>query len=135
MPKLCDEGEHNILEVYLGGAARGGSANLYIGLYTDATEPAETANLATITELAVANGYARIALPDAGWTVTDDTAVQPEKTFTANGDDWGNVAGYFVCDAANGTAGNLIFVESFSDGPYNVLDGVSVKITPAIMAA
>lgn len=135
MPKLCNDGENAVLEVFFAGGTRGGSGNLYLGLYTDAAEPAEDANLATITELPAANGYARIAMPDANWTVVADEATHEQQTFAANGGDWGNVTGYFICDAANGTVGNLIAVEQFSDGPYNVLDGLVVLVTPAILAA
>ena len=135
MPKLTNEGENAVLEVFLGGATRGGSGNLYLGLYMDATEPAEDANLATITEVPAANGYARIALADGDWNIADDLATHNQQTFTANGGDWGNVTGYFICDAANGTVGNLIAVEHFSDGPYNVLDGLVVLVTPAVLAA
>jgi hypothetical protein len=91
--------------------------------------------LATITELPVANGYARVSLPDANWTVVADVATHEQQTFTANGGDWGNVTGYFICDAANGNAANLIIVEHFADGPYNCLDGLSILVTPAVQAA
>ena len=132
-PKITDEGEWFLANAALVSAAE--SANLYLGLYTDVAEPGETANLATITELAVANGYARIAMPAANWTIVDDLAEQPQQTFTANGGDWGNVSGYFISDVANGTAGNLIAVENFSDGPYNTLDGLSILVTPKILTA
>lgn len=135
MAKLVNLGETQLLNTYLKGTTRPGSANLYLGLYTDVAEPGETANLASITELAAANGYARVAMADANWTVTDDLAAQPQQTFTANGANWGNVTGYFICDAANGNTANLLFVEHFSDGPYDILDGMSAKITPAILAA
>lgn len=133
MAKICDEGEWFLANAALKSAAE--SANLYLGLYTDVTEPGETANLATITELAEANGYARIALPAANWTITDDLAEQPQQTFTANGGDWGNVSGYFLTDANTGNVGNLIAVENFSDGPYNTPDGISILITPKILTA
>jgi len=135
MAKWCDEGETDVGAVYLKGAARG--TNLYVGLYTDAAEPAETATLASITELAVANGYARILLGDADWTeqATKGVYENLEKTFTANGGDWGSVYGYFICDVASGTAGNLLAVETFSDGPYTVNDGWSVKVTPKVTVA
>jgi hypothetical protein len=136
MAKLCNEGENALLEVFLAGGTRGGSGNLYLGLYTDLTEPGETANLASITELTEgANGYDRIALPDANWTVVDDEATHEEQTFTASGGDWGNVTGYFITDAVNGTSGNLILVEQFSDGPYDTPDGLSILVTPTVMAA
>ncbi len=132
MPKLCDEGETFLADAALKTAA---PANLYLGLFTDATEPGEAATLATITELAVANGYARIALAKADWTIsgTNPTlATQPQKTFTCTPVAWGNVYGYFITDGSSGTGGKLIAVETFSDGPYDVpIDGV-VKITPKL---
>lgn len=133
MAKLTNEGETNVLEVYLAGDARG---DLYLGLYTDATEPGETATLATISELPEGvDGYDRIALADVDWNVVDDLATNVQKTFTASGGDWGDVYGYFICDVITGTSGNLLFVEHFSDGPYDVLDGLSVLVTPAVLAA
>ena len=132
-PKIVDQGEWFLANAALKSAAE--SANLYLGLYTDVDEPGETANLATITELAEANGYARIALPAANWTITNDLSEQPQQTFTANGANWGNVSGYFITDVANGTTGNLIAVENFSDGPYDTLDGLSILLTPKILTA
>jgi len=64
-----------------------------------------------------------------------DLATHVQKTFLAAGGAWGQVYGYFICDVITGDAGNLLFVEHFSDGPYNVLNGLSVLITPAIQAA
>ncbi len=136
MAKLTDEGENAVLEVFLAGGTRGGTGNLWLGLYTDVAEPGETANLDTITELTEgANGYDRIIMADANWVVTDDEAVHDQANFTANGGDWGNVSGYFITDVDTGNVGNLLFVESFSDGPYEILDGMSCKITPKILAA
>lgn len=132
-PKICDQGETFLANAALKSAAE--SANLYLGLYTDVAEPGETADLDTISELPAANGYARIAMPAANWTIVDDTSEQPQQTFTANGGSWGNVSGYFITEVDSGNAGNLIAVENFSDGPYEVLDGLSVLITPKIVTA
>ena len=132
MAKLCDLGETFLADAALKTAA---AAILYLGLFTDATEPGEDAILASITELPVANGYARIALAKADWTISGTAptiAAQPQKTFTSTPGAWGMVYGYFICDAASGTAGNLIAVETFSDGPYNVpVDGV-IKLSPKL---
>jgi hypothetical protein len=132
MAKLCDEGEALLADYALKTAA---AANLYLGLFTDIAEPAEDITLATITELPVANGYARIALAKADWTIAGTApcvASQLQKTFTCITLAWGNVYGYFICDAASGVVGNLIAVETFSDGPYNVVvDGV-IKISPKL---
>ncbi|MDI6752778.1 MAG: hypothetical protein QME78_00100 [Thermodesulfobacteriota bacterium] len=129
--KWCDEGENNILDCYLKGTAR---PSFYLFLYTNATEPAEAALMTGITEPS-GNGYARIGLADADWTLAADAATQLQKTFTAAGGVWGNVYGYGITTALTGTAGKLICAEQFSDGPYNVQDGGSVKVTAKITAA
>jgi len=138
MPKSTDQGRTDALNVYFKGATRGGSSNLYLGLYTNTTEPVVGATLVSgLTELPVTNGYARIALADADWTVGSDLATNVQKTFTASGGDWGNVYGYFICDAASGTSGKLLYVEHFISpaGPFNVLNTQTIKVTPAVLAA
>jgi hypothetical protein len=131
MAKWCDEGETQVGNIYL---RKDAVIDLWVGLYTDATEPAEDATLSSITELPVANNYARIALTNTDWTeqATKGVFEQLQKTFTASGGDWGSVYGYFLADCASGTAGKLVAVEHFSDGPYTVNDGWSVKVTPKV---
>lgn len=132
MPKLVDEGENRVLNILFGAQAV--DATLYLGLYTNTTEPAESANLAAITEPS-GNGYARIALSrGANWTISADLATYLEQTFTATGS-WGNVYGYFIATSSDGS-GKLLAVEQFSNGPYNVQNnGDSVKVTPKVRAA
>ncbi len=131
MAKWCNEGETNVGDIYLRNQAQ--NPNLYLGLYTNITEPAETDTLAQITE-PVGSGYARIALAPADWTESPQgTFANLQKTFTASGGNWGNVYGYFICTVLSGTAGKLIAVEQFIDGPYNVTDGSSVKVTPKVV--
>ena len=105
---------------------------LYLGLYTDTVEPPITAALpgTNITELALA-GYARIQLLDADFTVAGDQVDNLLKTFTA-AVDWGNVYGSFL---TNGSAGStdLIAVKHFSNGPYNVLNGKTIDVTPKFL--
>ena len=133
MAKMLTQGATNLLDVYLGGAVRG---DLYLGLYTDATEPAKTATLTTVSELPEGvKGYNRIVLADGDWTIAAGLATNLQKIFTAAGGDWGNVYGYFICDVITGTTGNLLFVQTFSDGPYAVADAETVKVTPSILAA
>lgn len=131
MAKWCDEGETLVGNIFL---RKDAVIDLWVGLYTDDPEPAEDATLATITELAVANGYARIALVNTEWTeqATKGEFLQLQKTFLANGGDWGSVYGYFLANTASGTGGKLVSVEHFSDGPYTVNDGWSVKVTPKV---
>lgn len=131
MPKWCDEGETLVGDIVL---RKDAVTDFYLGLYTDTTEPAETATLTTITEVTVANGYARILLTNTDWTeqATKGEYLNIQKTFTANGGNWGNVYGYFLTTVASGTTGKLAEVEHFSDGPYDVNDGWSVKVTPKV---
>jgi hypothetical protein len=107
----------------------------YLGLYTDAVEPAEGATLATIAELPVVNGYARIIINDADVTVVGNLATIAQKTFTAAGADWVAVTGWFICNIISTTWGTLICVESFSDGAKTVINGRTLKIIPTFLAA
>lgn len=131
MAKWCDEGETLVGNIFLKKAA---VTDLWVGLYLDTSEPAEDATLSSISEVPVANGYARIALVNTDWTeqATKGIFENLQKIFTANGGDWGSVYGYFLTDCASGTAGKLVSVENFSDGPYAVNDGWSVKVTPKV---
>ncbi|MBI5872703.1 MAG: hypothetical protein HZB36_00970 [Candidatus Omnitrophica bacterium] len=131
MAKWVDEGETRVAQILFGAQAV--DATLYLGLYTNTTEPAETANLAAITEPS-GNGYARIALSRGTWTITADHADYAQQTFTASGGNWGNVYGYFIATSSDGT-GKLLCVEQFSTAPFNVNDGDSVKVTPKITVA
>jgi len=128
MAKWCDEGENWLLDVAFKQATSPPS-NVYVGLYTNSTEPAEDAALTGITEPS-GYGYARIAIAcGADWTLSNNEITASQKTFSCSGGDWGNVYGYFLTTVSTGTAGKLLGVEHFSDGPYNVLDGGSVKVT------
>lgn len=129
MPGKCvDAGETDALTKWI----KNGYTTLYLGLYENTTEPAENATLAGLTEQS-GLGYARIALASADWTVLNDAVTNLEKTFTATGD-WGNQYGYFIATTLDNT-GLLLFVEHFSNGPYDVTNGSTVKITPKITAA
>lgn len=124
--KFTNEGENDCATKYI----KNGYATLYLGLYTDTTEPAENATLSSgLTEL-VGTGYARISLASADWTITADVAENLQKTFTA-GADWGNVYGYFIATSLD-NSGLLLFVEHFSNGPYNITNGSTIKITPKV---
>jgi hypothetical protein len=133
MAKWVDEGENWLLDVCF---KKGTSAptNLYLGLYTNTTEPAETATLASLTEPS-GGGYARIAIACGGdWTLSSDQITAAQKTFAASGAAWGNCYGYFIATTSDGS-GKLLAVEQFSDGPYNVVDGGSVKVTAKLVCS
>jgi hypothetical protein len=131
MAKWCDEGESSVGDVYLREQANPAK---WLGLFENATEPAEDATMAAITEQAVGLGYGRIQLAAGDWTeqATKGVFKNVQKIFTAVGGSWGNQYGYFITTAQTGTAGKLLEAELFSDGPYLVNDGWSVKVTPQI---
>ncbi|MFZ5452429.1 MAG: phage tail fiber protein [Thermodesulfobacteriota bacterium] len=127
MAKFCDEGENWLADVAF-KKDTSPPTNLYLGLYTNTTEPAEDATLAAITEPS-GNGYARQAIACGGdVTLAGGQVTAAQKTFAASGGAWGNVYGYFLATTIDGT-GKLLAVEQFSDGPYNVVDQGSVKVT------
>lgn len=123
--KFVDQGRNDCATKYV----KNGYTNTYLGIYKNTTEPALTAVLANLTE-ETGGGYARIALGTADWTVVANVATNLQKTFTPSAD-WGNIYGYFIATTVDGT-GLLLWVEHFSNGPYNVLSGVTVKITPKV---
>ncbi len=130
--KMVTEGLTDWLTWYLENdqTSRGADA-LYLGLYTDTTEPVVGTTLSTITELAL-GGYARIQLLDADWTIVTDTGTNLSKTFTSTVD-WPAVYGSFICNVSTGTAGELIAVKHFTAGPFNVLSGQTVGVIPTIV--
>jgi hypothetical protein len=131
--KLVTIGHTDILTWYFKNDQSSRVADsLYLGLYTDTTEPPIDSVLpaTNITELAL-SGYARIQLLDADWTILDDLASNVLKTFTA-GEDWGDVYGSFLTDGSAG-ASQLIAVKHFSNGPFNVLNGKTIDITPKFL--
>lgn len=131
MPKWVDEGENWVGRCLFGSDTA--PATLYLGIYTNTTEPAETANLAALTEPS-GNGYARISLSKGSWSITNDLAEYAQQTFTATGA-WGNCYGYFLATSSDGT-GKLLGVEQFSNGPYNVQNnGDQIKVTPRVRVA
>lgn len=129
--KLVNTGRNIVLQRLLKSTEA--PASLYIGLYKNATEPALTAVLTDLTEQS-GNGYARIQLVKADWTITDNQATQAQVTFTCSTTAWGNIYGYFICDSASGTSGNIYIVDQFLDGPYYILPTGQIHIIPKIVA-
>lgn len=139
MAKWVDEGENQIARVYFGGSGALTSDNIVLemGLYTDGAEPAETANLASITEVTLQGGYARKTLTRGSWAISNDEATFAEQTFEKSGGaSWGNVTGYFIAETGADSGDKLVAVEQFSNGPYTVEnDGDQIKITPKVTIA
>ncbi len=131
--KLVTIGHRDILTWYFKNVQTSrGADSLYLGLYTDTVEPPIGAVLPAtdITELAL-GGYARIQLLDNDWTVVNDLVTNVLKTFTASVD-WGNIYGSFLTDGSTG-ASQLIAVKHFSNGPFNVLNGKTIDVTPKFL--
>jgi hypothetical protein len=135
MAKWCDEGETSVGNVYLKATAQ---PDYWLGLFKNSSEPAETDTMTAITEAAPLGtlGYARIQLLDADWTESPQGVfTNLQKTFTCATTNWGSIYGYYITTAETGTAGKLIAVELFSDGPYTVNVGWAVKVTPKVTIA
>lgn len=127
---LVNEGEKRIADIILGSQAV--DATLYMGLYTNAVQPSETATLSDITEVS-GTGYARKALTRTSWTGSADAKSYAEQTFGAAGTDWGTVTGYFIATSSD-NSGKLMIVESFPAGiPIGV--GSSQSVTPTVTFA
>ena len=130
--KLVTEGKVDILTYYFKNDQTSRPVDsLYVGLYTNTTEPTVGAIIGTgLTELAL-SGYARIPLIDSDWTVAGDTATNVLKTFTAS-ELWGNIYGQFLTDEISGVS-TLIAVKHFTNGPFYVADTKTIDITPTFL--
>jgi hypothetical protein len=105
---------------------------LELGLFTNTTAP-ETITEATLTE-PTGGSYARKALTDASWTVTNDTAAYAAQTFTATGSAYaGSIYGYFI--ATTGTTPRIIAIEVDNAGPYTMAQNDTYTITPTVTVA
>lgn len=132
MAKWCDQGEARVCQILFGATAV--DSNLYLGIYkSPTTEPDESAVVNDLTEPS-GNGYARIALARGTWTTGSATsnASYAQQTFACTGGTWGACYGYFITTTSAGTANSLLAVEQFTNGPYTINDGDSIKITPVI---
>ncbi|MEW6385901.1 MAG: hypothetical protein AB1491_00070 [Thermodesulfobacteriota bacterium] len=129
--KWLNEGENRVLNILLGAQPVDGT--LWLGLYKNTEEPAETVTLADMNEPA-GFGYARKALTRGYWTIIDDYALYLEQTFLAQGGAWGNIYGYFICTVQSGTSGKLLALEHL-DSPLNIEDGKGIKVVPKITCA
>lgn len=125
-----NQGEQITLEALLNKTA---PQDLDLCLYKSNTTPAETDTEATYTA-ADFTGYAVIQLTAANWTVTPGaptSGAYAQQTFTSSaGSQNQNVYGYYLKQR---TSGKLVWVERFSDGPYNIVNnGDAIKVTPNI---
>lgn len=133
---LADEGEEIILDVFLRGATA--PTSLYVGLLS--ATPTDTTTLATMTELAVANGYARIAIarnttdwPTLALNSGDFMATSVAKVFTATGT-WTGATYAFLTGASSGTTGDFIAYTALS-GTRTLVNGDTLTVTHTVKLA
>lgn len=119
---LMDEGEQVILELFFRNNNLMGASPFYFGLGNNGGTPgvpAETATLATITEVS-GTGYARqaVARGTTDWGATaldagDYQTTSATKTFSATGT-WTAADYLFLTDVSSGTVGKLIATVALS---------------------
>lgn len=120
-----DEG----LDYLLGVVPKNGTtpANLYIGLFTNATAsttPVAGAVLASYTNVTentlAANNYNRITHSAASWGAAASggggrQTTGTQKTFTCTGSAWTTVNGFYMADSASHGSEKAIFYANFDD--------------------
>ena len=127
-----NEGETLIANLIFANADVDRGTNLELLLFTD-TSPGETITAATLTE-PTGTGYARIALTDGSWTVTDDTASYALQTFTTGTGGWsGSVQGYAI--VTTGTTPRILTIEVDPNGPYTFNENDTYDVTPNVTIA
>lgn len=127
---LADEGEENMLDLYLRG--QNAPTTFFLRLYNDT--PAETDTLSDLTGEPSSNGYAAQEIPrdTNGWPTLvldggDFQATSSQETFVASGGSWGPVTNA-VLATSTGTSGKLVAFVALS-ASRTVNDGESIKIT------
>jgi len=132
---IPDEGEAQVLSIALGKIA---AESVELRLYTNNKVPALADVAGNYTEM-TGQGYAKVTLAPAAWTITpaDAGTNTPAKgTTTAQVFTFGTaggptpVYGYYLVGV---TSGKLWGAEQFSDGPYSVANaGDQITITPTL---
>ena len=127
---LADEGEQNILDLYLRG--QNAPSGFYLRLFNDT--PAETDALSNLTGEPTGNGYAAQALarnttdwPTLALDTGDYQAISKTVTFSASGGSWGPVT-YCVLATSSDNSGKLISYAALSQA-RTLADGESLQIT------
>lgn len=134
---LADEGEQQMLDVYLRGAT--GPTNFYLGLVNDT--PVDTDTVALLTGEPSGNGYARqlIERSNTGWPTLaldsgDYRAVSSVETFTASGGSIGPVTYSFITTTVSGTGGLLVLYNALSTS-RTLASGESLDVTSRVKLA
>jgi len=130
MAKWLDEGETFVANVLF--SATSVPATLYLGLYQNNPEPAETLEHKDITEH-TGHNYARKALAKGSWTVANDTASYAQQAFTAVGAGWDTIYGWFLSTTST-TGGKIFCVQHFASS-LAINDGDVIKVTPSVIVS
>lgn len=124
---MLDEGEQEVLDVYLRGATP--PASFALRLFNDT--PVETDNLAALTGEPVGNGYvaqtierSAVGWPTLGLDAGDYQATSKQVTFDASGGSWGPVTHIAMVTAE----GKLITAAALSQA-RTLADGESLTVT------
>lgn len=135
MSRVHDQGKANIGNIYLRNQNH--NTNLFIGLYTNATQPAQASDMSGITEVS-GGGYARIALTPANWVLQGGQTPeggsrfnQPQLVYTFSAA-VGNVLGYFITTTLTGTSGLLIISDHFAAAINVGQAGFEIRVTPSV---
>lgn len=127
---LVDEGEQDVLDVYLRGAAA--PTQFYLRLFNDT--PVETDGLADLLSEAAGNGYAAqlIERSATGWPTLaldagDFQATSSQEQFAASGGSFGPVSHVVLATSSDNT-GKLISFAALSQS-RTLADGESLTVT------
>jgi hypothetical protein len=114
------------------------TTNSVLRLYSNDVTPSETSSSASFTEV-TGGGYAAKTLTAANWTITAGDPsfgiyAQQEFTFTGVTGGSGEIYGYYVTDASDGS---LKWAERFpgSITPYEPVADSNIKIVPRFEAS
>jgi len=129
MAKWTNAGIDDFLNVYFSVSPK--RISLWLGLYLNDVEPPANVVPSDIIEVS-GDGYSRIELLQANWTVGNGVATYPLQAFTSNGP-WGDVYGYFISTVASGSGGIIVGLSHFINGPYPIVSsGGIIYVSPRI---
>lgn len=131
---IPNQGEKIALEALVNKTA---PQDLKLKLFKNNYSLVEGTTEANLTE-ADFTGYAEKSLAGSSWnaaTTGDPSYIDyAQQTFTSSaGSQNQAVYGYYL---VQGTSGKLVWAETFSDGPYTIVNnGDTIKVTPRIEAS
>jgi hypothetical protein len=116
------------------GASVDRAADMYLGLFTNASGVTNALTAASVTQPTGAGGYAMKTLTDASWAITGSVASYAPQAFIGDGGSFSAaVYGYFII--TKGATPRLIAIEIDPAGQYAITSGDTYVITPTITLA